>query len=53
MLFFQGEKLTRPKADALKLLVRKKIGPIAVPDIIQEAPGLPKTRSGIYLRFVT
>uniref|UniRef100_A0A0N5AAB7 Acetyl-coenzyme A synthetase n=1 Tax=Syphacia muris TaxID=451379 RepID=A0A0N5AAB7_9BILA len=41
-----GEKLTGSKADALKLLVRKKIGPIAVPDIIQEAPGLPKTRSG-------
>ena len=26
--------------------MREKIGPIAVPDIIQEAPGLPKTRSG-------
>ncbi len=26
--------------------VRKKIGPIASPDLIQFAPGLPKTRSG-------
>lgn len=41
-----GEKLTETKVDALKSLVRKKIGPIAVPDMIQEAPGLPKTRSG-------
>ncbi|VDD94668.1 unnamed protein product [Enterobius vermicularis] len=41
-----GERLTDEKSDSLKLLVRKKIGAIAVPDIIQEAPGLPKTRSG-------
>lgn len=27
-------------------LVREKIGPIATPDFIQNAPGLPKTRSG-------
>src|SRR3546814_4181406 len=26
--------------------VRKEIGPIASPDLIQFAPGLPKTRSG-------
>ena len=26
--------------------VRKDIGPIASPDLIQFAPGLPKTRSG-------
>lgn len=26
--------------------VREKIGPIATPDFIQNAPGLPKTRSG-------
>lgn len=32
--------------------VRKKIGPIAQPDFIQEAPGLPKTRSGKIMRRV-
>lgn len=26
--------------------MREKIGPIATPDFIQNAPGLPKTRSG-------
>jgi acyl-coenzyme A synthetase/AMP-(fatty) acid ligase len=30
----------------LALHVRKEIGPIAVPDKIQFAPSLPKTRSG-------
>ena len=30
--------------------VRKEIGPIASPDLIQWAPGLPKTRSGKVLR---
>lgn len=28
--------------------VREKIGPIATPDFIQNAPGLPKTRSGMF-----
>lgn len=28
--------------------VREKIGPIATPDYIQNAPGLPKTRSGMF-----
>lgn len=28
------------------LAVREKIGAIATPDYIQNAPGLPKTRSG-------
>ncbi len=31
-------------------LVRKEIGPIATPDVIQWAPGLPKTRSGKIMR---
>ena len=31
---------------ALKNWLRKEIGPIAHPDVIQWAPGLPKTRSG-------
>ena len=33
-------------------LVRKEIGPIASPDIIQFAPGLPKTRSGKIMRRI-
>jgi len=32
--------------------VRKEIGPIAVPDILQWAPGLPKTRSGKIMRRI-
>ena len=33
-------------------LVRKEIGPIANPDKIQRAPGLPKTRSGKIMRRI-
>ena len=33
-------------------LVRKEIGPFAKPDIIQWAPGLPKTRSGKIMRRI-
>ena len=44
------------KTDALKKelidLVRKEIGPIATPDLIQWADGLPKTRSGKIMRRV-
>jgi len=36
----------------LKLWVRKQIGPIATPDLIQFAPGLPKTRSGKIMRRI-
>jgi len=32
--------------------VRTEIGPIATPDIIQWAPGLPKTRSGKIMRRI-
>ncbi|WP_257263174.1 acetate--CoA ligase [Endozoicomonas sp. ONNA2] len=32
--------------------IRKEIGPIATPDIIQWAPGLPKTRSGKIMRRI-
>ena len=32
--------------------VRKEIGPIAKPDLIQWAPSLPKTRSGKIMRRV-
>ncbi len=33
-------------------LVRKQIGPIATPDVIQWAPSLPKTRSGKIMRRI-
>jgi len=33
-------------------LVRQEIGPIASPDVIQWAPGLPKTRSGKIMRRI-
>ncbi|AGF78253.1 acetyl-coenzyme A synthetase [Desulfocapsa sulfexigens DSM 10523] len=36
----------------LRTHVRKEIGPIATPDAIQYAPGLPKTRSGKIMRRV-
>ena len=36
----------------LKEWVRKEIGPIATPDVIQWAPGLPKTRSGKIMRRI-
>jgi acetyl-CoA synthetase len=32
--------------------VGKEIGPIAKPDVIQFAPGLPKTRSGKIMRRI-
>ncbi len=32
--------------------VRKEIGPVATPDLIQWAPGLPKTRSGKIMRRI-
>ena len=36
----------------LRNWVRKDIGPIAAPDKIQWAPGLPKTRSGKIMRRI-
>jgi acetyl-CoA synthetase len=36
----------------LREWVRKEIGPIATPDVIQWAPGLPKTRSGKIMRRI-
>ena len=44
-----------PSEDLRKSLVkwvRKEIGPIASPDLIQWAPGLPKTRSGKIMRRI-
>ncbi|SFE63691.1 AMP-binding enzyme, partial [Roseivivax sediminis] len=36
----------------LQAWVRQEIGPIAKPDLIQWAPGLPKTRSGKIMRRI-
>ncbi len=44
-----------PQADdeaMLKTWVRQEIGPVATPDLIQFAPGLPKTRSGKIMRRI-
>ena len=43
---------TEPLRDELINLVRTEIGPIAKPDFIQWAPGLPKTRSGKIMRRI-
>jgi acetyl-CoA synthetase len=46
---------TEPSEELRKELiswVRKEIGPIAAPDVIQWAPGLPKTRSGKIMRRI-
>ena len=47
-----GEKHSGELERDLKLWVRKQIGPIATPDLIQFAPGLPKTRSGKIMRRI-
>ncbi|MGD9866392.1 MAG: acetyl-coenzyme A synthetase, partial [Hyphomicrobiales bacterium] len=47
-----GEKADDGLKDELKKWVRKEIGPIATPDLIQFAPGLPKTRSGKIMRRI-
>ena len=47
-----GEQTSGDLERELKLWVRKQIGPIATPDLIQFAPGLPKTRSGKIMRRI-
>jgi acetyl-CoA synthetase len=47
-----GEQATEDLRKELILWVRKEIGPIASPDLIQFAPGLPKTRSGKIMRRI-
>jgi acetyl-CoA synthetase len=47
-----GEKATEDLRKELVNWVRKEIGPIASPDLIQFAPGLPKTRSGKIMRRI-
>ncbi len=48
----QGIKGNADLLTELIELVRKEIGPIASPDFIQWAPGLPKTRSGKIMRRI-
>ena len=47
-----GEEPTDELEAELKKWVRKEIGPIATPDLLQWAPGLPKTRSGKIMRRI-
>lgn len=47
-----GEEPTDELRVELRNWVRKEIGPIASPDLIQWAPGLPKTRSGKIMRRI-
>ncbi|MBM3927882.1 MAG: AMP-binding protein, partial [Sphingomonadales bacterium] len=47
-----GEGASEDLRAALRQWVRTEIGPIATPDAIQFAPGLPKTRSGKIMRRI-
>ena len=47
-----GEEYSEDLKDELKQVVRKKIGPIATPDLIHFTAGLPKTRSGKIMRRI-
>ena len=47
-----GEKPTEELRKELRDWVRKEIGPIASPDLVQWAPGLPKPRSGKIMRRI-
>ena len=47
-----GEAPSDDLKTELRNWVRKEIGPIASPDLIQFAPGLPKTRSGKIMRRI-
>ena len=47
-----GAAYTEDLRKELQQWVRKEIGPIATPDVIHWAPGLPKTRSGKIMRRV-
>ena len=48
----EGREPSEELRKALVQWVRKDIGPIASPDLIQWAPGLPKTRSGKIMRRI-
>jgi acetyl-CoA synthetase len=48
----EGDEPTDELKKELVTWVRKEIGPIASPDLIQFSPGLPKTRSGKIMRRI-
>ena len=48
----EGVEPTSDTEKALKDHVRKEIGPVASPDVIQFTPALPKTRSGKIMRRI-
>jgi acetyl-CoA synthetase len=48
----EGTPPTEELKAELRNWVRQEIGPIATPDLIQFAPGLPKTRSGKIMRRI-
>ncbi len=48
----EGVEATDELRAELRQWVRKEIGPIAKPDLLQWAPGLPKTRSGKIMRRI-
>ena len=47
-----GEEPSDELRKELEVWVRSEIGPIAKPDLLQWAPGLPKTRSGKIMRRI-
>ncbi|CAH2207986.1 jg24230 [Pararge aegeria aegeria] len=52
VILVEGAKFDADLVAALKKLVRNRIGAFAAPDVIQYAPGLPKTRSGKIMRRI-
>ncbi len=48
----EGVEGSEALVDELRQQVRRLIGPIATPDVIQFVPGLPKTRSGKIMRRI-
>ena len=56
MAFETPERSASSASDQLRkdliLWVRREIGPFAAPDVLQWAPGLPKTRSGKIMRRI-
>ena len=49
--FLKKSEINKLKKDLINE-VREGVGPIASPDLIQWAPGLPKTRSGKIMRRI-
>ena len=48
----EGVEASEALRQDLRNWTRQEIGPIATPDLIQFAPGLPKTRSGKIMRRI-